>query len=127
MGGPGSMNQWHSNMLAQNDHIHFRSTGYALQGYLFANALMDAYNLNTTTPVSTESLSEYINRNAPVYYKPAVVAATVSTGSKYHIVKSGETLSGIARKYGTSVSKICTLSGIKKSRVIRPGQRLRVR
>ncbi len=47
--------------------------------------------------------------------------------AKYHTVRSGDTLSGIASKYGTSVSKICRLNGISAKKVIRPGQRLRVR
>lgn len=47
--------------------------------------------------------------------------------AKYHTVRSGDTLSGIAGKYGTSVSKICRLNGISAKKVIRPGQRLRVR
>jgi len=50
----------------------------------------------------------------------------VST-AKYHTVRSGDTLSKIARQYGTSVSRICKLNGISSTKVIRPGQRLRVR
>ncbi|MDR0438249.1 MAG: peptidoglycan DD-metalloendopeptidase family protein [Bacteroidales bacterium] len=45
----------------------------------------------------------------------------------FHTVRSGETLSSIARRYGTSVNAICRLNGIKSTSVIRPGQRLRVR
>ncbi|MCL2682156.1 MAG: M23 family metallopeptidase [Bacteroidales bacterium] len=45
----------------------------------------------------------------------------------FHTVKSGETLGGIARRYGTSVNAICRLNGIKSTSIIRPGQRLRVR
>ncbi|BDD04820.1 LysM peptidoglycan-binding domain-containing protein [Aureibacter tunicatorum] len=43
--------------------------------------------------------------------------------AKYHKVKSGDTLYGIARKYGVSVSKIKTWNGINSS-MIRPGQKL---
>jgi murein DD-endopeptidase MepM/ murein hydrolase activator NlpD len=45
----------------------------------------------------------------------------------YHRVRSGETLSAIARKYNTSVTTICRLNGIRQSSVIRPGQSLRVK
>lgn len=47
--------------------------------------------------------------------------------AKYHTVRRGDTLSGIASRYGTSVSKICRLNGISSNKVIRPGQRIRVR
>lgn len=46
---------------------------------------------------------------------------------KYYRVRSGDTLSAIARKNGISLSSLCKLNGIKKSKVIRPGQNLRVR
>ena len=46
---------------------------------------------------------------------------------KYHKVRSGDTLSGIARKYGTTVKKLCQLNKIKETTVIRIGQTLRVR
>jgi membrane fusion protein (multidrug efflux system) len=42
-------------------------------------------------------------------------------------VKKGDTLGAIARKYGTSVSRICQLSGIKSTSILRIGQKLRVR
>lgn len=44
----------------------------------------------------------------------------------FHKVRRGDTLSGISRKYGVSVNKLCGLNGIKKSSVLRVGQRLRI-
>ena len=52
---------------------------------------------------------------------------TSSTGSKYHYVKKGETLSHIAQKYGTSVSTLCKLNGLSTKSVLQIGQRLRVK
>jgi len=46
---------------------------------------------------------------------------------KYHTVKSGDTLSGIAKKYGTSVKKLCALNGIKETKILQIGQKIRVR
>ncbi|MFH2143443.1 MAG: peptidoglycan DD-metalloendopeptidase family protein [Bacteroidota bacterium] len=46
---------------------------------------------------------------------------------QYHIVKKGNTLSHIAKWYGTSVSQICRLNGISKSKVLQIGERIRVR
>lgn len=46
---------------------------------------------------------------------------------KYHTIRSGDTLGAIARKYGTTVTRICQLNGIKSTTILRIGRRLRVR
>lgn len=46
---------------------------------------------------------------------------------QYHTVRSGDTLGALARKYGTSVSRICQLNGIKSTTILRIGQKLRMR
>ena len=51
---------------------------------------------------------------------------TPSTASLYYKVKNGDTLSHIAARYGTSVSKIKKLNGLR-SDFLRIGQRLRVK
>jgi membrane-bound lytic murein transglycosylase D len=48
------------------------------------------------------------------------------SGSRMHVVRRGETLGGIAKKYGTSASALVRLNGLKKQ-VIHPGQELLVR
>ena len=45
--------------------------------------------------------------------------------TRVHKVKSGETLSSIARKCGTTVDKLCRLNNIKRNTTLRPGQILR--
>ena len=45
----------------------------------------------------------------------------------YHTVKSGETLSGIASKYGTTYQKLAKMNGIANPNKIYTGQRLRVK
>ena len=47
--------------------------------------------------------------------------------AKYHVVKSGDTLSGIAVRYHTSVKTICRLNGIKQTTILQIGKRLRVK
>jgi membrane-bound lytic murein transglycosylase D len=44
----------------------------------------------------------------------------------YHRVRRGETLSLIARKYGTSVTRIANANGIRRKHFIREGQRLKI-
>ncbi len=45
----------------------------------------------------------------------------------YHRIKSGDTLGGIARRYGTTVNRLCQLNGIKSTTTLRIGRSLRVR
>lgn len=42
-----------------------------------------------------------------------------------HTVKSGDTLYGIARKYKTTVSKLCSLNKIKETSILRIGQKIK--
>ncbi len=46
------------------------------------------------------------------------------TGGRVHVVRRGETLSRIARRYGLSVRQLCRLNGIEPGTVIHPGDRL---
>jgi len=46
---------------------------------------------------------------------------------RYHKIRSGDTLGAIARKYGTTVTNICRLNGIKSTTLLRIGRTLRVR
>ena len=83
-------------------------------------------------------ISKFIDNEDSIYaYKKdsllpnrAVVAVNnkevASPGGRYHRVRSGQTLGGIARKYRTTVSRIKRLNGLRSNN-IRVGQRLRVR
>ena len=57
----------------------------------------------------------------------AARAAAEAAAVKYHTVRSGDTLSGIAKRYHTTVNKLCQLNGIKTTTVLQIGKRLRVR
>lgn len=45
---------------------------------------------------------------------------------RYHVVRSGDTLSEISYWYGVPMYKICRLNGIRTSSILRIGQRIRV-
>ncbi len=52
---------------------------------------------------------------------------TKKNGKKrVHVVESGQTLSGIAQRYGSGVDAICEANGIDKKTPIRPGQELTI-
>lgn len=54
-------------------------------------------------------------------------AGNYSSDGKYYKVRTGDTLSRIAKRNGTTVSKLCKLNGLRENSVIRPGQKLRLR
>lgn len=56
-------------------------------------------------------------------------SANLSGGSskQYYTIKSGDTLSGIAQKYGTTVKQLQSWNGIKNANVIYAGQKIRVK
>ena len=74
-------------------------------------------------PVSTASSS-----SSTVSKGSTTAASNGSSGSSasYHTVRSGDTLSGIATKYGTTVTRIKELNGLTSNN-IKVGQRLKVK
>ena len=57
-----------------------------------------------------------------------IINDQASKSSKvYYTVKSGDTLSGIAKEYGTTYQKIAQLNGISNPNRIYPGQKIRVK
>jgi membrane-bound lytic murein transglycosylase D len=65
------------------------------------------------------------NHKSPEEIRQAELAAQMSE-TTIHVVRSGEVLGSIARRYGTSVGEIQRLNNIRGT-LIRPGQRLVVR
>jgi LysM repeat protein len=53
-------------------------------------------------------------------------ATPPSTGTSYHIVRRGETLSSIASRYGVTVSALMAANGLRSPNFIWVGQRLRI-
>lgn len=47
--------------------------------------------------------------------------------AKVHVVRSGETIPGIARRYGTTVETICQLNGLAPDAALEPGATLSLR
>ncbi|MFM7770399.1 MAG: LysM peptidoglycan-binding domain-containing protein [Bacteroidota bacterium] len=50
-----------------------------------------------------------------------------NSSKKYYTVKKGDSLSSIAKKYGTSVEKLRKLNGLKSSSKLKTGQKIRVK
>lgn len=100
-----------------------RSTGSHL--HLEMRYLGEAIDPATVINFETGKLrnaDEYVIGIKAMKQKRAEAAAM-----KYHKVKQGDTLSGIAKKYGTSVKALCRLNNIKETKVLQIGMKLRVR
>ena len=116
-------------------HLHFetRLCGVALNPALmfdFRNQDVtgDTYMFRRSTN-SRESAktNELRGKDADEMASAGKQSAAKKSGGdvRYHKVKRGETLSSIAKKRGTTVSKLCKLNHISKRMRIRPGQILR--
>ena len=67
----------------------------------------------------------FVFRNVKINGRKSNIYTSSSDQLVYHRVKSGDTLGKIARIYGTSVSELCRLNGIKPTTVLRVGQSIR--
>lgn len=74
--------------------------------------------------LQTETGSYLLTINDTYSHKPQLEELSRAA---YHRVRSGETLSHIARRYGTTVRRLCALNKIKETSIIRIGQSIRYR
>ena len=72
------------------------------------------------------TLSEEIIRAIEEKELKAKEAEAAAKAAKYHTIRSGDTLLGLALKYGTTVDKICKLNGISRNTTLRIGRKLRI-
>jgi LysM repeat protein len=76
-----------------------------------------------SSPVSAPANSGY--SPAPATSRPApTISGDASTTTIEHTLKSGETLGGLAKRYGVSVDQIMAANNITDARKIRAGQKL---
>ena len=81
-------------------------------------------------PASFVDFSTGQLKNADEYVigiKAMKQARAEQAAMKYHKVRSGDTLSGIAKKYGTTVKRLCQLNNIKETKILQIGMKIRVR
>ena len=68
---------------------------------------------------------QYVFRNIKIRGRKSNIYTSSTNQMVYHRVKSGDTLGKIARLYGTTVTELCRLNGLKSSSVLRVGQSIR--
>jgi LysM repeat protein len=132
-GGYMKIRFWNEQGYAQKDFIHLTKKGYELKGYLlyksFENSLQYlAANPNQETlrfPVKLykDLLSKKPEPEAP---KPRENNNHPASNKKTYTVKKGDTLSSIAQKNKTTVSKLKKLNNLKSDN-IHVGQKLKLK
>lgn len=67
----------------------------------------------------------YVFRNLKINGKKSNIYTSSTNKMVYHRVKSGDTLGKIAKIYGTTVSELCRLNGLKPTSILHIGQSIR--
>ena len=112
-----SMNKLKSDtlVLLLSKLINFRSPSDAVN---WANVVEDEMGIKNPK-------KKYTSGNKSIYKNPTIKKRVGKV--VYHIVKSGENISVIARKYKTTWVMIRQLNDLTKNKIIKPGQKLRVK
>ena len=97
------------------------------------SSIASRYHTTVAALASTNHISNpnviYAGQNITVpdsYSTTPAAPAQTSSGSVSYTVKSGDTLSGIASRYGTTVAAIASRNGISNPNLISVGQRLTI-
>mgnify|MGYP000950340972 FL=1 len=100
-----------------------RKSGVSVNQLLSLNGL----SLNSVIrPGQSLSLGNNTKQTTNTVVSTPVSTTSVSKANGTYTVKGGDTLYGISRKFGMSLSQLISSNGISTSSIIRPGQTLRV-
>ncbi len=102
-------------------HLHFQTM---LMGQAFNPCKIidfEMYGLLDSQTYVNHTWFPYING------QDTKTAAPPASARRYHRVRKGDTLYGIARKHGTTVNSICRLNRISRNTTLRIGRSLRVK
>ena len=100
-----------------------RKSGVSVNQLLSLNGL----SLNSVIrPGQSLSLGNNAKQTTNTVVSTPVSTTSVAKANGTYTVKAGDTLYGISRKFGMSLSQLISSNGISTSSIIRPGQTLRV-
>lgn len=127
-GGYGQIKNWEQAGYAQKDYIHLTSKGYRLKGYWWNASILNTLKFHSDYP-SQESLQLPLKNYDALKEQlrlASPVAQVNTSGRSSYKVKYGDTLSGIAAKFGMRLSVLKQLNKLRSDR-IRTGQVLKVK
>ena len=102
----------------QGDYYVFRSNGQ--------NALLAAHEIvGGESEMSEEEAAALEKAEESQAFQQRKIAERQQQRAKVHRVRKGESLYTIAKKYGTTVEKLCKANNITKRTTLRPGQILK--
>ncbi len=107
------------------DKSYFNINSRAVEG-IENEENIDMGNLLASAEKSGQSVSDTIMESIEKKEKEEAARAAEKTATKYHTIRSGDTLLAIARKYGTTVPKICQLNGISREATLKVGKNLKI-
>ncbi len=113
---------WKSRTNSYQDATRYLTGRYATDTAYYAklNRIIEQYDLTKyDNGVVTKTNNSIVASNVSTQS-----GATAANG--YYTVKAGDTLYGISRKFGMSLSQLVSVNGISASSLIVPGQTLRV-
>ena len=111
----------HSGVIISNS-----SENYYTKRYIKANRVIAQNPMLTIFPSLSKTENTIPESIIPIPFSTPVKQTNKIIGSEYHHVKSGETLSSIALKYGISLAELKQKNNIKSNKIIR-NQRLKVK
>ena len=104
------------------------TTTYTVKSGDTLSGIAAKYGTTVSALVSTNGIKDankiYVGQKIKITGRKTTQSTVTKT---YYTIKSGDTLSGIAAKYGTSVSQLCSWNGIKNANVIYAGRKIRVK
>lgn len=111
---------------ASCDHLHFetRLFGQAFDSNKYID--FEAFSLRTEKIYYANKRFEIDKANYKKKPSPAEAEVLAASASKKHVIRKGDTLSGIARKYHTSVKKICSANHITTQTTLKIGKVLKI-
>jgi len=132
-GGFKKIKFWTEQGYAQKDFIHLTKKGYELKGFLLYESIEKTLAIIEKNPsqsslrIPVKKYTELLNQKIEVDKSNSNEhVETTSTSKKTYTVKKGDTLSGIAQKHKTTVSKLKKLNHLKSDN-LQIGQKLKLK
>jgi hypothetical protein len=135
-GGYKRIRDWQAKGFAKDDHIHLTQKGYDLKGLLLYKSFINSLAFIDRFPNCTRwSMPVCLYEDRCDADDAINVSSKSKKGSSedngrsrkgIHVVKRGETLSGIASKYGTTVSRLKKINRLTSDR-LQIGQNIRTK